>query len=282
MNVMLRTVDKAADAPRQAELISETLARFAHDLRAEAIPAEVRERAKHLILDATGIALASGRYDFAHKAATGHLRARRRGPRARDRPAAAAAGARCSAPQRHPRARPRLRRHPHRRRHPCHGQPVAGDARPRPTCAARPAPTSSPPTSPASRQRPRLAAVGSGPFHQLGFHPTGLIGVFGCTLAAGMLMGLSPQAPGDGAGHLALDGGRQPGVPGGRRLDQAHASGLGGAVGHHGGGAGAAGLRGPIARLRGPLRPVQGLPAGAASRRSAGLGRRRASATSGR
>ena len=40
----------------------------------------------------------------------------------------------------------------------------------------------------------RLAAVGSGPFHQLGFHPTGLIGVFGCTLAAGMLMGLSPQA----------------------------------------------------------------------------------------
>ena len=35
MNVMLRTVDKAADAPSQAELISETLARFAHDLRAE-------------------------------------------------------------------------------------------------------------------------------------------------------------------------------------------------------------------------------------------------------
>src|SRR5689334_14345093 len=40
----------------------------------------------------------------------------------------------------------------------------------------------------------RLASVGSGPFHQLGFHPTGLIGIFGCTLAAGTLMGLSPQA----------------------------------------------------------------------------------------
>ena len=40
----------------------------------------------------------------------------------------------------------------------------------------------------------RLGAVGSGPFHQVGFHPTGLIGVFGCTLAAGTLMGLSPQA----------------------------------------------------------------------------------------
>jgi 2-methylcitrate dehydratase PrpD len=40
----------------------------------------------------------------------------------------------------------------------------------------------------------RLAHVGSGPLHQLGFHPTGLIGVFGCALAAGMLMGLNPHA----------------------------------------------------------------------------------------
>ena len=40
----------------------------------------------------------------------------------------------------------------------------------------------------------RLGAVGSGHFHQVGFHPTGMIGVFGCTLAAGTLMGLSPQA----------------------------------------------------------------------------------------
>ena len=30
----------------------------------------MRERAKHLMLDATGIAYASGRYDFAHKAMT--------------------------------------------------------------------------------------------------------------------------------------------------------------------------------------------------------------------
>src|SRR4029077_11935166 len=70
MNVMLRSVDKAPAAEAQAELVSETLAAFAQDLTPEAIPAEVRERAKHLILDATGIALASCRYDFAHKAAT--------------------------------------------------------------------------------------------------------------------------------------------------------------------------------------------------------------------
>src|SRR5438552_16721794 len=70
MNVMLRTVDKAPSAENQAELISEALAAFAHDLSPAAIPAEVRERAKHLILDATGIALGSGRYAFAHKAST--------------------------------------------------------------------------------------------------------------------------------------------------------------------------------------------------------------------
>src|SRR6476620_10336969 len=69
MTVMPRAVDKAADA--QARLISETLAAFAHDLAPAAIPPHVRERARHLMLDATGIAFASGRYDFAHKAMTG-------------------------------------------------------------------------------------------------------------------------------------------------------------------------------------------------------------------
>ena len=46
------------------------LAAFAHDLRYEDIPAAVRERAKHLMLDATGIALASAGWDFAHKTLT--------------------------------------------------------------------------------------------------------------------------------------------------------------------------------------------------------------------
>ncbi len=34
MNVMLRSVDKAPDAETKPQLISETLARFAHDLAA--------------------------------------------------------------------------------------------------------------------------------------------------------------------------------------------------------------------------------------------------------
>ncbi len=37
----------------------------------------------------------------------------------------------------------------------------------------------------------RLGAVAKGGFHQTGFHPTGLIGTFGCTLAAGFLYGMN-------------------------------------------------------------------------------------------
>jgi len=47
--------------------ISQTLAGFAHDLSFDAIPTAVRERAKYLILDAVGIALAAGREPFAER-----------------------------------------------------------------------------------------------------------------------------------------------------------------------------------------------------------------------
>jgi len=36
----------------------------------------------------------------------------------------------------------------------------------------------------------RLGAVAKGGFHQVGFHPTGLVGAFGCTLAAARILGL--------------------------------------------------------------------------------------------
>jgi 2-methylcitrate dehydratase PrpD len=39
----------------------------------------------------------------------------------------------------------------------------------------------------------RLGAVAKGAFHQVGFHPTGLIGAFACALAAGRLMGLGEK-----------------------------------------------------------------------------------------
>jgi len=49
----------------------------------------------------------------------------------------------------------------------------------------------------------RLGAVAKGGFHQIGFHPTGLIGTFGCTVAAGYLMGLTQAQYVDALG-LAL------------------------------------------------------------------------------
>src|SRR5215467_11925576 len=54
--------DTFADGPRP---LSEELAGFALALSYEQIPAAVRERAKHLILDSVGIALASTKYPFA-------------------------------------------------------------------------------------------------------------------------------------------------------------------------------------------------------------------------
>lgn len=60
----MATVPQIDSAPA-AGTISQTLAQFAHGLRFKDIPAEVRDRAKYLILDAVGIAMASTRYPFA-------------------------------------------------------------------------------------------------------------------------------------------------------------------------------------------------------------------------
>jgi len=190
---MPRAVDKAESAEKQAQLISETLAGFAHGLAPAAIPAQVRERAKHLMLDATGIAYASGRYDFAHKAMT----------------AIAGLGGEGSVPVIGMPARL-----PPRDAALINGILVHGlDFDDTHSGGIIHATASLWPTVMATsymrgvsgadlvtayiagiESAIRLAAVGSGPFHQLGFHPTGLIGVFGCTLAAGTLMGLSQQA----------------------------------------------------------------------------------------
>lgn len=51
--------------------ISETLAAFASGLRLDEVPAAVSERARHLALDALGVALASSRNDFARIALAG-------------------------------------------------------------------------------------------------------------------------------------------------------------------------------------------------------------------
>ncbi len=59
------TERQSAISPDASPAVSCKLARFVHGLTYDDIPATVRERAKHLILDAVGIALAAGREPFA-------------------------------------------------------------------------------------------------------------------------------------------------------------------------------------------------------------------------
>lgn len=58
-------------APDAGTAIAEKLAAFAGGLRYEDIPEPVRARAKHLILDALGVALASTTYEFAARTRDG-------------------------------------------------------------------------------------------------------------------------------------------------------------------------------------------------------------------
>ena len=193
MNAVPRPVEPATQAEAARPLISRTLAQFAHDLTFEAIPQEVRERAKHLMLDATGIAYASGSYDFAHKTLTaiaglggdGRVPVIGLPQRLSPRDAALVNGVLA---------------------HGLDFDDTHTGGIIHATASLWPAVMSTAFMRGKSgadlitayiagvEAATRLGAVGSGHFHQVGFHPTGMIGVFGCTLAAGTLMGLSPQA----------------------------------------------------------------------------------------
>jgi 2-methylcitrate dehydratase PrpD len=187
-------VETAEPQPAAASpLIAETLAHFVGSFPTEQIPAAVAARAKHLILDAVGIALASTTYDFAQRALTA---------------IAGLAGAGESAvigmPAKLPMRDAAL----------MNGILIHGlDFDDTHTGGIIHATSSLLPTVLAVGARKhasgrdmlaayvlgveaatRLGAVAKGAFHQVGFHPTGLVGAFACALAAGRLMGLSePQ-----------------------------------------------------------------------------------------
>ena len=172
--------------------IAETLAAFASRTRAEDIPAEVRTRAVHHMLDAAGIAVAASRYDFAHRMLTGMRGLAGEGPvpvigmpaRLPARDAAVMNGFLC------------------------HGLDfddthVAGIVHP--TSSILPTVLSAGAMTGASGREivaafvvgvetaVRIGMVARSGFHQVGFHPTGMVGVFGCTLAAGRLLGLNER-----------------------------------------------------------------------------------------
>jgi 2-methylcitrate dehydratase PrpD len=170
--------------------IADRLAAFALGLRHAEIPAEVRTRAAHHMLDAAGIALASTKYPFADPVLRGLKALGDNGEvpvlgypdRLSPRDAATMNG------------------------YLCHGLDyddthVAGIIHA--TTSVLPATLSAAAMTGASGRdmvtayvvgmetATRIGMCARGAFHQVGFHPTGIVGIFGCTLAAGRLLGLS-------------------------------------------------------------------------------------------
>lgn len=185
---------------RDDDTISARLARFAGELRTEDIPVSVIERAKYLILDAVGIAWASTHFDFAHRtlSALTELSAGQGSTpviglphrlQARDAMLANgllvhgldfddthAAGVIHATASCFPSAL---------------GVAALADFDGRALLTAYVA---------GMEVSARLGAVAKGGFHQVGFHPTGLIGTFGCALIAGRLLGLTGKQLQDAQG----------------------------------------------------------------------------------
>jgi 2-methylcitrate dehydratase PrpD len=181
-----------AQLPTDADrTLSDELARFALDLTYDAIPAAVRERGKYLILDSVGIALASTTFPFAavslaalSELGTGPSPVIGIGRRLALRDAVLMNGILVHGldfDDTHSRGVI----HATASSFPCtlalaDRDGADGKAMLTAYVAAMEAAT-------------RLGAVAKGGFHQVGFHPTGLIGAFGCTLAAARLLGLDPE-----------------------------------------------------------------------------------------
>ena len=181
-----------------AELIAPQLADFVTGLGHDDIPAEIRTRASYLILDAVGIALASTQYDFAHRTLSalsgfgrgdGHVIGF--GARLPLRDAVMLNGLLV------------------------HGLDyddthVAGVIHA--TAAAFPAALGVAADRHLTGREllsgfiagmevsTRLGSVARGGFHQIGFHPTGIVGVFGCAMIAGRLTGLNASQLADAQG----------------------------------------------------------------------------------
>ncbi|MEM7189716.1 MAG: MmgE/PrpD family protein [Pseudomonadota bacterium] len=176
----------------ESQPITTALAEFALGLAHDDVPAEVRTRAHHTMLDAAGIALASTRYPFAHPVLAG-LQAFDDIGTVPVFGMAARLSARDAATM---------------NGFLCHGLDyddthIAGIVHA--TASLLPACLSAASMAGSSGREvitayvvgietaTRLGMCARGAFHQAGFHPTGMIGIFGCVLAAGRLMGLNAK-----------------------------------------------------------------------------------------
>lgn len=187
------------DTPVVGQALSEVLADYAAGFKAERIPAEVRERARLLMLDSIGIALASHGYDFAQRAMAavgeldggGHSIVIGTSVRMDPRNAALVNGVLVHGldyDDTHARG------------------VIHATASVLPTVLALAARDDRSGADMVAAYvlgmevATRLGAVAKGGFHQVGFHPTGVIGTFGCTLAAGWLLGLNAKQMVDAQG----------------------------------------------------------------------------------
>lgn len=174
------------------ELIASRLADFTETLDGAAIPGTVRERARYLILDAVGIALASTQYDFSHRTLS----------------ALREFGSGDGDVIGYPTARLALRDAVMMNGFLIHGLDYDDTH----TAGVIHATASCFPTALGIAAEigasgrdlltayvagmevvTRLGSVAKGGFHQVGFHPTGLIGAFGCALIAGKLKGATAK-----------------------------------------------------------------------------------------
>ena len=195
---MNSAVAKAVGVEAVPANIASELAEFAAGLRYEDIPDRIRIRARHLVLDAVGIALASHRFDFAGPCLRGIEMLGGGGASNREAGEATVIG--------HP------RRLPVRDAAMANGLLVHGldyDDTHVPgiihaTASAFPCTFALGERLGASGEEvlaayvvaveagARIGSVPRGGFHRQGFHPTGLVGAFGCALGAGRLLGLDP------------------------------------------------------------------------------------------
>lgn len=174
-------------------LLTQQISAYAAAFSVSDIPHEVRARARHLMLDATGIAFASTAYDFARITLSALQEL--------------SAGA-ADVPVIGTRTRLAARDAAMMNALLMHGLDY-DDTHPRGVVHAStsvlPAVLSQGMVQKASGADmlaayilgveviARLASAADGGFHQVGFHPTGLIGAFGCAVAAGYLMGLDAE-----------------------------------------------------------------------------------------
>ena len=192
MNTVIKPDALKQDATAESGSISERLAAFANGLDAASIPEEVIERAKIHILDCLGIGLASTTYDFGQRMANAMHGLGGEGPF----PV-------IGMPMRLP-----LRDSVHLNGTLIHGldfDDTHGGGVIHASASALPTIIGAALVNGATGREAlaaylvaveasaRIGMAVDGNFHRAGHHPTGLVGAFGCTLAAGRLGDLSEQ-----------------------------------------------------------------------------------------